>query len=79
MRLNLERDAQGEGNWEPLLERLSEHNESAAETVLAPASAGPNADAGSLAVVLSIARVEVKMPIFASAMPKLKHCGASNN
>lgn len=60
MRLNLERDAQGEGNWEPLLERLSEHNESAAETVLAPASAGPNADAGSLAVVLSIARVEVK-------------------
>ncbi|BBI53294.1 hypothetical protein HORIV_57150 [Vreelandella olivaria] len=43
MRLNLERDAQGEGNWEPLLERLSEHNEGAAETVLAPASAGPNA------------------------------------
>lgn len=60
MRLNLERDAEGEGNWEPLLERLSEHNESAAETVLAPASAGPNADAGSLAVVLSIASVEVK-------------------
>ena len=60
MRLNLERDAQGEGNWEPLLERLSEQNESTAETVLAPASAGPNADAGSLAVVLSIASVEVK-------------------
>lgn len=60
MRLNLERNAEGEGNWEPLLERLSEHNESAAETVLAPASAGPNADAGSLAVVLSIASVEVK-------------------
>ncbi|WP_286902604.1 AsmA family protein [Vreelandella sedimenti] len=60
MRLNLERDDQGEGNWEPLLERLSEHNESAAETVLAPASAGPNADAGSLDVVLSIASVEVK-------------------
>lgn len=60
MRLNLERNAEGEGNWEPLLERLSEHNEGAAETVLAPASAGPNADAGSLAVVLSIASVEVK-------------------
>ena len=60
MRLNLERDAQGEGNWEPLLERLSEQNQSTAETVLAPASAGPNADAGSLAVVLSIASVEVK-------------------
>lgn len=60
MRLNLERDEQGEGNWEPLLERLSEHNEGAAETVLAPASAGPNADAGNLAVKLSIASVEVK-------------------
>ncbi|WGI24802.1 AsmA family protein [Halomonas alkaliantarctica] len=60
MRLNLERDEQGEGNWEPLLERLSEHNEGTAETVLAPASAGPNADAGNLAVKLSIASVEVK-------------------
>ncbi|GEN28753.1 hypothetical protein HVA01_23990 [Halovibrio variabilis] len=60
VRLNLERDAQGQGNWEPLLERLSEQNSGAAETVLAPASAGPNADAGNLAVVLSIASVEVK-------------------
>ncbi|HSP32337.1 MAG TPA: AsmA family protein, partial [Halomonas sp.] len=60
MRLNLERDADGEGNWEPLLERLSEQSDGAAETVLAPASAGPNADAGNLAVVLSIASVEVK-------------------
>ncbi|CAN0567723.1 unnamed protein product, partial [Ectocarpus sp. 12 AP-2014] len=60
MRLNLERDAEGEGNWEPLLERLAEHSNSAAETVLAPASAGPNADAGSLSVVLNIASVEVK-------------------
>jgi len=61
MRLNLERNAQGEGNWEPLLERLSEQSDNgAAETVLAPASAGPNADAGSLEVVLSIASVEVK-------------------
>lgn len=60
MRLNLERDAEGEGNWEPLVERLSEQTDGAAETVLAPASAGPNADAGSLAVVLNIASVEVK-------------------
>ncbi|MCC4289915.1 AsmA family protein [Vreelandella aquamarina] len=60
MRLNLEKNAEGEGNWQPLLERLSEHNNESAETVLAPASAGPNADAGSLSVVLSIASVEVK-------------------
>lgn len=60
MRLNLERDAEGEGNWEPLLERLAEHSNGAAETVLAPASAGPNADAGNLSVVLNIANVEVK-------------------
>lgn len=60
MRLNLERDAEGEGNWEPLLERLAEQSNGAAETVLAPASAGPNADAGSLSVVLNIASVEVK-------------------
>ncbi|MGO2581365.1 MAG: AsmA family protein, partial [Halomonas sp.] len=60
MRLNLERDAEGEGNWEPLVERLSEQTNGTAETVLAPASAGPNADAGSLTVVLNIASVEVK-------------------
>ncbi|MDN6315851.1 MAG: AsmA family protein, partial [Halomonas sp.] len=59
LRLNLRRDAQGEGNWEPLLERLAERGEKA-ETVLAPASAGPNADAGSLDVALSIASVQVK-------------------
>ena len=59
LRLDLERDAQGEGNWTPLLERLSEGSEKA-ESVLAPASAGPHADAGSLAVVLNIASVEVK-------------------
>lgn len=59
MRLNLRRNEQGEGNWEPLLERLAERGEKA-ETVLAPASAGPNADAGSLDVALSIASVQVK-------------------
>lgn len=60
MRLNLVKNAEGEGNWEPLLERLSEHSNESAETVLAPASAGPNADAGNLSVVLNIASVEVK-------------------
>lgn len=60
MRLNLERNDEGEGNWEPLVERLSEQRGGTAETVLAPASAGPNTDAGSLAVVLSIASVEIK-------------------
>ena len=59
LRLNLERDAQGQGNWTPLLERLSEGSEKA-EAVLAPASAGPHADAGNLSVVLNIASVEVK-------------------
>lgn len=60
MRLNLERDAEGEGNWAPLLERLAERSDETAETVLAPASAGPHADAGSLSVVLNIASVEVR-------------------
>lgn len=60
MRLNLERNAEGEGNWQPLLDRLAEQDNDAAETVLAPASAGPHADAGNLSVVLNIANVEVK-------------------
>ncbi|PRY66906.1 AsmA protein [Vreelandella songnenensis] len=60
MRLNLERDEEGEGNWEPLVERLAERSDEKAQTVLAPASAGPNADAGSLSVVLNIASVEVR-------------------
>ncbi|MDN6180096.1 MAG: AsmA family protein [Halomonas subglaciescola] len=59
MRLNLRRDEQGQGNWTPLLDRMAERSEKA-ETVLAPASAGPNADAGSLDVALSIANVKVK-------------------
>ena len=60
MRLNLEKNAEGEANWQPLLERLSEHNNETAETVLAPASAGPNVDAGNLSVVLNIASVDIK-------------------
>ncbi|SDO39384.1 AsmA family protein [Vreelandella arcis] len=58
MRLNLKRNADGQGNWEPLLDRLMEQSDEA-ETVLAPASAGPNADASSLEVVLSIASVNI--------------------
>ncbi|WP_434986972.1 AsmA family protein [Vreelandella zhaodongensis] len=60
MRLNLVKNEEGVGNWEPLLERLAEKSNETAETVLAPASAGPHADAGSLSVVLNIASVEVK-------------------
>ncbi|GAB2714892.1 AsmA family protein [Halomonas garicola] len=59
MNLNLRRNEQGEGNWEALLERMAERGEKA-ETVLAPASAGPNADAGNLDVALSIASVKVQ-------------------
>ncbi|QNI01787.1 AsmA family protein [Halomonas sp. SH5A2] len=58
VRLNLQRNADGEGNWESLLDRLLEQSEEA-ETVLAPASAGPNVDAGNLEVVLSIANVNI--------------------
>lgn len=60
MRLNLVKNEEGVGNWEPLLERLAEKSNETAETVLAPASAGLNADAGNLSVVLNIASVEVK-------------------
>lgn len=59
MRLNLERNSEGEGNWQPLLERLAEQS-SDANAVLAPASAGLHADASNLSVVLNIASVEVK-------------------
>ncbi|RTQ97566.1 AsmA family protein [Halomonas nitroreducens] len=58
--LNLERDAEGRGNWEALIERLEERGEEA-EAVLAPASAGPNPDdADGLAVALNIASVQVR-------------------
>ncbi|MDN3554624.1 AsmA family protein [Halomonas maura] len=58
--LNLERDAEGRGNWETLIERLEERGEEA-EAVLAPASAGPSPeDAGGLAVALNIASVQIR-------------------
>ncbi|MBY5969881.1 AsmA family protein [Halomonas denitrificans] len=57
--LNLERDAEGTGNWEALLERLEDKGQDA-EKALAPASAGPNpSDDGGLSVALNIASVEV--------------------
>lgn len=59
MNLNLRRNEQGEGNWEALLERMADRGEKA-EAVLAPASAGPNVDAGNLDVALSIASVKVQ-------------------
>lgn len=59
MRLNLERDAEGQGNWTSLTERLAEQGDEA-EAVLAPASAGPHVDAGNLSVVLNIASVDVR-------------------
>lgn len=55
--LDLQRDAQGEGNWEVLLERLSESGEEA-EAALAPASAGPDIDTG-LSVALNVASVQL--------------------
>ncbi len=62
LQLNLERDDQGVGNWEALLDRLVERREMA-EGALAPASAGPSpalADAGNLSVVLNIASVQLR-------------------
>jgi AsmA protein len=62
MRLNLERDETGRGNWETLMERLAERSE-AAEEALAPAGAstGPVPDGqGGLAVALNIASVQVR-------------------
>lgn len=60
MRLNLERDAQGQGNWEVLLERLDERSEEAAEA-LAPASAGPAVgDEGGMRVALNVASVTLR-------------------
>ncbi|MBW5801903.1 AsmA family protein [Halomonas elongata] len=60
--LNLARDESGRGNWETLIEQLESRGE-AAESVLAPASAGPNPDAtvdeSGLSVALNIASVQV--------------------
>ncbi|WP_431025017.1 AsmA family protein [Halomonas sp. H5] len=58
MRLNLERDAEGRGNWETLLERLD--GEEAAERVLAPAAAGLAPGDAGMAVALNIASVQLR-------------------
>ncbi|MBF8222905.1 AsmA family protein [Halomonas sp. 328] len=58
MRLNLERDAEGRGNWETLLERLD--GEEAAERVLAPAAAGVAPGEAGMAVALNIASVQLR-------------------
>lgn len=58
MRLNLERDAEGRGNWEALLERLD--GEEAAERVLAPAAAGIAPGDAGMAVALDIASVQLR-------------------
>ncbi|MDR9438415.1 MAG: AsmA family protein [Halomonas sp.] len=58
--LDLQRDAQGEGNWEVLLERLSKSSEEA-EAALAPASAGPAPDIDTgLSVALNVASVQIQ-------------------
>ncbi|TLF47524.1 AsmA family protein [Halomonas urmiana] len=58
--LDLERDAQGKGNWEVLSERLGERGEQA-EAALAPASAGPAPGVSNgLSVALNIASVQVR-------------------
>jgi len=58
--LDLTRDAQGEGNWQVLLERLDERREEAAE-VLAPASAGPSPELDpGLSVALNVASVQIR-------------------
>ena len=59
MQLRLERDEQGRGNWEALLQRLDERREGA-ESALAPATAGPSLEGGNLAVALNIASVQVR-------------------
>lgn len=57
--LILERDTDGRPNWESLLEHLRQQQGDAG-SILAPASAGPNASDLNLGVVLSIARVELR-------------------
>ncbi len=62
MRLNLERDASGRGNWESLIERLAQRSEDA-EGVLAPANAtaGPiPGGEGGLSVALNVASVQIR-------------------
>ncbi|EPC02901.1 hypothetical protein L861_24145 [Litchfieldella anticariensis FP35 = DSM 16096] len=60
MHLNLERDEQGRGNWQVLLDRLQQQGEEA-ESALAPAASGPGSDSGDgMAVALNIASVQVR-------------------
>jgi len=60
LRLSLERDAQGRGNWEQLLERLDDA-EGQPRKALAPASAGPAVQApDSRSVALDIASIVVR-------------------
>lgn len=57
--LNLERDEQGRGNWETLLDRLNKHSHRA-KTVIAPSSAGFSPRGTELAVDVNIASVQLK-------------------
>jgi AsmA protein len=56
--LNLERDEQGRGNWEALLDRLDE-NRHHAESVITPASAGFSPEGADFAVDVNIASVQL--------------------
>ncbi|MBZ9567201.1 AsmA family protein [Modicisalibacter tunisiensis] len=60
LRLSLERDAQGHGNWEQLLERFGDA-EGQPRKALAPASSGPAMQgAGAPSVALDIASIAVR-------------------
>lgn len=59
MQLNLERDEQGRGNWQVLVERLEERGEEA-ESALAPAASGPDPEGGGMSVALNIASVQMR-------------------
>lgn len=59
LKLNLERDVEGRGNWEMLLERLDSHRQHA-ESALTPTSAGVNPGSSDLDVNVNIASVQLK-------------------
>lgn len=56
--LNLERDAQGRGNWQTLLDRLNEHRHSA-ESVMTPSPATFSPQDAELAIDVNIASVQL--------------------
>ncbi|WP_300272116.1 AsmA family protein [Halomonas sp.] len=61
LRLNLVRDEQGRGNWEPLVERLAAPDQEAAAPRPAGASSAPvPGGGGGLTVAFNIASVEVR-------------------